>query len=65
MKPHIRSERSERSDDGFAFVPDVGALHERLADEDAESFGEEFVAAAISGDSPFEEHFGFEEDPLR
>ena len=53
MRPYARN---KRFDDGVAFVPDVGESHTRLADEDAEWFGEEFVAAAISGEGPFEEH---------
>jgi hypothetical protein len=39
-----------RSDDGDAFVPDVGRTHEKLADDDAEAAGEEMIAAATSGD---------------
>lgn len=42
--------RVGRPDDGEAFVPDVGMLHIALADDDAESFGEEFIVSATSGE---------------
>lgn len=50
----IRMKRLPRPDDAYAFVDDIGISHERVADDEAESFGEEFVATVTSGDNAFE-----------
>ena len=47
-KPNMK--RTSRPDDAEAFLDDVGISHERLADDDAEAFGEEFIASATSGE---------------
>lgn len=41
---------SERPDSGDAFVPDVARSHERLIDDAAEAFAEEFIATATSAE---------------
>jgi hypothetical protein len=41
---------SERPDSGDAFVPDVARSHERLIDDAAEAFAEEFIASATSAE---------------
>ena len=49
MKP--KKNRAEgRLDEGDAFVPDVARSCARLADDEAESFAEEFIATATSGE---------------
>ena len=55
MATKWKMKRFPRPDDADAFVDDVGLSHERVADDEAESFGEEFVATATSGDNAFEE----------
>lgn len=42
--------KRERRDGGDAFVPDVGRTHERLIDDEAESYAEEFIAEATSAE---------------
>jgi hypothetical protein len=42
--------RGDHGDDGDAFVPDVARTHGRLIDDEAESFAEEFIAGATSGE---------------
>lgn len=48
MRP--RTYRHGRTDDAYAFVPDVGLTHARLQDGDAEAAGEEMIACATSGE---------------
>lgn len=43
--------KSERPDDGNAFVPDPSGQSKPLKADDAESFAEEFVASATGGES--------------
>jgi hypothetical protein len=43
-------ERSSRSDDGNAFLPDTVGQHRSLPADDAESFAEEFIASATTGE---------------
>ena len=71
MKPNMK--RRSRPDDAEAFVDDVGLSHAPLADDEAEAFGEEFVATATSGefvgedarDEVAEEELGvFEIEPM-
>ena len=47
-KPNMK--RRPRPDDAEAFVDDVGISHAPLVDDEAEAFGEEFVATATSGE---------------
>lgn len=42
--------KKERLDGGDAFVPDVARNHERLVDDEAESYAEEFIAEATSAE---------------
>lgn len=42
--------RGECPDSGDAFVPDVARSHERLIDDAAEAFAEEFIATATSAE---------------
>lgn len=62
----MKMKRMPRPDDAEAFLEDVGISHVRLADEEAEAFGEEFVLTATSGeffedarDEPVEGDIGF------
>ena len=47
-KPKMK--RMGRPDDADAFLDDVGVSHARVADDEAEAFGEEFIATATSGE---------------
>ncbi len=42
--------KKEWLDAGDAFLPDVARTHERLVDDEAESFAEEFIAEATSAE---------------
>jgi hypothetical protein len=42
--------RARRLDDGDAFVPDTISEHRHITADDAESFAEEFIAAALGGE---------------
>ncbi len=42
--------KKDRRDGGDAFVPDVARTHERLVDDEAESYAEEFIAEATSAE---------------
>jgi hypothetical protein len=50
-----KMKRRPRFDDADAFVDDVGVSHAPVADNEAEAFGEEFVATATSGEFVGEE----------
>lgn len=47
-KPKMK--RMPRPDDAEAFVHDVGISHAPVSDDEAEAFGEEFIATATSGE---------------
>jgi hypothetical protein len=52
-RPHHLSKHdrhNEASDGGYAFIPDVARSHNRLKDDFAESFAEEFIASVTSGE---------------
>lgn len=53
MALKMKMMRRPRPDDAKAFVDEVGLAHE-MVDPEAESFGEEFIATATSGDNAFE-----------
>lgn len=58
--PTLRASRkaAKRADDGEAFLPDPyaeGGRHAPLTEDDAESFGEEFIAAATTGEAVAED----------
>ena len=57
MKKHPvhENDRHPHMDDGDAFVPDVARSHERLIDDDAEAFAEEFMVTATSAEDVGEE----------
>lgn len=50
MTNKVRSRRNLPDDGGDAFVPDVARSHERLLDDAAEAFAEEFIATATSAE---------------
>lgn len=50
MKKTHRRPRHAAPDDGDAFVPDAARSHQRLFDDAAESFAEEFIASATSAE---------------
>lgn len=56
LDPTIRHARkvARRMDDGEAFLPDplaeIGGRHTQLTEAQAEAFGEEFIAAATTGE---------------
>ncbi len=56
VDPTIRHARkvAHRMDDGEAFLPDpsaeIGGRHTQLTEAEAEAFGEEFIAAATTGE---------------
>lgn len=47
-KPKMK--RMPRPDDADAFLDDVGISHAPVTDDEAEAFGEEFIATATSGE---------------
>ena len=49
-RPVHKIERHPLMDDGDAFIPDVARSHERLIDDDAEAFAEEFMFTATSAE---------------
>ncbi len=50
-RTHVpRHRHSEPPDGGDAFIPDVARSHERLTDDAAEAFAEEFIASATSAE---------------
>jgi hypothetical protein len=50
MARNPNMKRRSRFDDADAFVDDVGLSHAPVADDEAEAFGEEFIATATSGE---------------
>jgi hypothetical protein len=50
MAMKAKMKRMSRPDDAEAFVHDVGLSHAPVADDEAEAFGEEFIATATSGE---------------
>jgi hypothetical protein len=49
-KRPYKNERHPHMDGGDAFIPDVARSHERLIDDDAEAFAEEFMVTATSAE---------------
>jgi hypothetical protein len=50
MATKLKMKRMSRPDDAEAFIDDVAISHARVNDNDAESFGEEFIATATSAE---------------
>lgn len=55
MAARMKMTLMPRPDDAYAFLEDVGVSHERVADDEAEALGEEFVLTATSGEFAFED----------
>lgn len=50
MATKPRMKHTSRPDDAEAFVDDVSISHAPVDDDEAEAFGEEFIATATSGE---------------